>query len=178
MKKICVIQTSLRENSNSDILSEAFIKGAREANNDVTVISLKGKRLEFCHGCLACQKIGHCVIQDDANGIANQVKDCDVIVFATPIYYYEMAGQMKTLLDRMNCLYGTDYQFREVYLLATAAEDEPAVIDRAQNGLDGWVACFPKAKLMGTVFAGGATAPGTIENHHALEETYQLGKTL
>ena len=68
MKKILVISSSLRRNSNSDALAEAFAKGAAEAGNEVETITLKGKELHFCTGCLACQKTQRCVIADDAPG--------------------------------------------------------------------------------------------------------------
>lgn len=74
------------------------------------------------HGC---HKLGHCVIKHDVNDIMAKVLAADVVCWATPIYYYEMSGQMKTLIDRMNAMYTQDYNFREVYLLTTAAENEP-----------------------------------------------------
>lgn len=86
-------------------------------------ISLEGKTIGFGKGCLACQKTQECVIKDDAVNIAKKVKNADVIVFVTPIYYYEMSGQMKTLLDRLNPLYQSDYSFRKVYLIATTADN-------------------------------------------------------
>ncbi|WP_370773157.1 flavodoxin family protein [Faecalibacillus intestinalis] len=123
-KKICVIKTSLRLNSNSDQLADAFIQSAKESGNDVIEISLKDKKIAFCKGCLSCQKLGHCVIDDDANIITEKIKQADVVVWATPIYYYEMSGQMKVMIDRANSLYTSNYQFRDVYLLSTAAENE------------------------------------------------------
>lgn len=110
-KKVLVISTSLRHNSNSETLAGEFAKGAKEAGHEVKEITLRDKNIGFCKGCLACLKLGHCVIQDDAVEIAKQMHDAQVIVFATPIYYYEMSGQMKTMLDRANPLYGTDYAF-------------------------------------------------------------------
>ena len=92
-KKICVIKTSLRLNSNSDQLADAFIQSAKESGNDVIEISLKDKKIAFCKGCLSCQKLGHCVIDDDANIITEKIKQADVVVWVTPIYYYEMSGQ-------------------------------------------------------------------------------------
>lgn len=123
-KKICVIKTSLRLNSNSDQLADAFIQSAKESGNDVIEISLKDKKIAFCKGCLSCQKLGHCVIDDDANIITEKIKQADVVVWVTPIYYYEMSGQMKVMIDRANSLYTSNYQFRDVYLLSTAAENE------------------------------------------------------
>ena len=102
--------------------------------------------------------------------------DADVLVFATPIYYYEMSGQMKTLLDRANPLYGGDYHFTDIYLLTSAAEDEEHVPSRAISGLEGWIECFDRAHLAGTVFAGGVTAPGEITGHPALAKALGMGQ--
>ena len=124
MSKVLVISTSLRLRSNSDILTEWLIQGARDAGHEVEHISLKGKEIRFCIGCLACQKTQTGVQKDDAVWIAEKMKEADTLVFATPIYYYEMSGQMKTLLDRMNPLFPSDYRFRRVYLLLTATEGE------------------------------------------------------
>ena len=110
--------------------------------------------------------------------IVEKMLEADVLVFATPIYYYEMSGQMKTLLDRANPLFPLDYNFREVYLIASAAEDEDTVPQRALSGLEGWVECFPKAKLAGSVFGGGATLAGEIAGSPALEKAYEMGKAI
>ena len=118
------------------------------------------------------------MIADDAIDIAKQMHDAEVIAFATPVYYYEMAGQMKTMLDRANPLYGTDYAFEDVYLLSTAAEAEEGVDSRAISGLEGWIECFERARLAGKVFAGGVVDAGTIKGHKAIEEAYQLGKEI
>lgn len=177
-KNVLVISTSLREGGNSETLADAFIRGAQEAGNQVEKICLYNKTIGFCKGCLACLKSHRCVIHDDGDVIAQKMKEADVLVFATPIYYYEMCGQMKTMLDRANPLYGSDYRFREVYLLATAAEKEQNAVDGAVKGLSGWISCFPKARFAGTVFGGGADAIGTISGNPALEEAYQMGKAI
>jgi len=114
MKKVIVISTSLRRGSNSDMLADQFVEGAKSAGNEVEKISLVGKNIQFCKGCLGCQKLGRCVINDDVNDIMAKVLKADVICWATPIYYYEMSGQMKTLIDRMNAMYEQDYAFRDV----------------------------------------------------------------
>lgn len=103
-KQVLIISTSLRKNSNSEALADAFAKGAQSAGNHVEQVTLRDKALAFCKGCLACQTTGNCVIKDDAVSITEKMCSADVIVFATPIYYYEMSGQMKTLLDRANPL--------------------------------------------------------------------------
>ena len=176
---ILVISTSLRTRSNSDILAESLIKGAKDAGHQVEHISLKDKNIKFCIGCLACQKSQRCVLNDDAVWIAEKVKNADTLVFITPIYYYEMSGQMKTLLDRMNPLYPSDYKFRKIYMLSVAAEDEPGTPQKAVNGLQGWVDCFEKATLAGSLFCGGLTNPGEASQiPDKLEAAYQFGKSL
>lgn len=177
-KKVLIIGTSLRKNGNSATLANAFSQGAEQGGNVVETISLADKTIGFCKGCLACQKTQKCVIFDDANAIVEKMKTADAIVFATPVYYYEMSGQMKTLLDRANPLFSSDYAFRDIYLLTTAADEEEGTDARAINGLEGWIECFPKARLAGTVFAGGVNGVGEIEGHDALKKAYEMGKAV
>ena len=177
-KNVLIISTSLRNNSNSEKLAEAFAEGAKASGNEVEMVSLKNKSIAFCKGCFACQKVGRCVINDDANAITEKILEADVVVWATPIYYYEMSGQMKTMIDRANSLFPRDYKFRDVYLLSAAAEDEPYVDEGAVKGLQGWIDCFEKARFAGKVFAGGVTDPGDIKGSAKLEEAFAMGKAV
>ena len=152
--------------------SAAFAKGAREAGNQVETVYLREKQVGFCKGCIACLNLGHCVIQDDAVEIAAQMHDANVLVFATPVYYYCVSGQLKTMLDRANPLFDTDYAFTKAYLLATAAENAPETFAGTEKAVQGWVDCA----LVGTVFAGGVNGAGEIAGHPALEQAYQMGK--
>lgn len=177
-KDILVISTSPRKGGNSETLADAFIRGAGEAGHKTEKICLYDKTIGFCRGCLACLPSHRCVIRDDADRIVQRMRKADVLVFATPIYYYEMCGQMKTILDRANPLYGSDYQFREAYLLAAAAETDAHTIDGAVTGLTGWIQCFPNACLSGTVFGGGADGIGSIQGSPAITRAYQMGKAV
>ena len=178
MKKILIISTSPRKNSNSESLALAFAEGAKAAGHEVDFVSLRGKTVSFCRGCFVCQKKLRCVIRDDADELCQKALGADVLVFATPIYYYEMSGQLKTLLDRFNPLFPSDYAFTDVYLLSAAAEDEAAVPARAVSGLEGWIACFERARLAGTVFMGGVTAAGENPAHPALGEARRMGQSV
>lgn len=177
-KNVVVISTSLREGSNSEMLAESFAKGAEEAGNSVTFISLKNKKIDFCIGCLSCQKKGSCIIKDDAITIEQAVMNADAVAFSTPIYYYGMSGQMKTLLDRMNSLYSKDYKFRDVYMLSVAAEDEEFTPKRAESGLQSWIDCFENAEMKGTLFCGGMNEPSDIAGTKKLNEAYEMGKII
>lgn len=177
-KNILVISTSPRKGGNSETLADEFARGARETGNRVEKVTLYDKTIEFCKGCLTCVKTQRCVIQDDAAVIVQKMLTADVIVFATPVYYYGMCGQMKTLLDRANPLFSADYRFRDIYLLAAAAEEGDHTVDGTVTGLQGWIDCFEKARLAGTVFAGGVTSVGEIQGHPALQQAYEMGKNV
>ncbi len=174
-KKVLVIGTSPRRNGNSIRLANAFAEGARQVGNEVEIISLAGKNIGFCLGCWACARTGQCAVHDDANEIVEKIRDADVIAFATPIFYYEMSGQMKVLLDRTNALYSSDYRFRDVYLLTTAQSAAPDAPKYAEGGLRGWLKVFNKAQLKGHIFAGGVFEAGEIEGHPELEQARKMG---
>ena len=175
-KNVLIISSSPRKGGNSETLAASFAKGAQDAGNHVETVWLREKQIGFCKGCLACLKAGHCVIKDDAAEIAAKMHDADVLVFATPVYYYSVSGQFKTMLDRANPLYDSDYAFTKAYLLAAAAEDAPETFDGTEKAVKGWVDCFPRCTLAGTVFAGGVNGVGEIAGHPALEQAYQTGK--
>ena len=175
-KKVLIISSSPRKGGNSEMMAASFAKGATEAGHSVETVYLNEKKFGFCKGCLACLKVGHCVINDDAVEIAAKMHDADVLVFATPVYYYSVSGQLKTMLDRANSLYGSDYAFTKVYLLATAAEDETYVVEGATKAVQGWVDCFGRCELVDTVFAGGVNGIGDIAGHPALDKAYQTGR--
>jgi multimeric flavodoxin WrbA len=177
MKKVLIISTSLRNNSNSELLARSFYEGAK-INNDVELITLKDKTINFCKGCLACGKLHKCVIKDDTNEIVDKMCSADVIVWATPVYYYSMSGLMKTMIDRANPLYSRDYKFREVYLLATATEDESYTPEGTIKGVQCWIDCFENVEFKKTLFVGGVTEPGDINNSPKLLEAYEMGFNL
>ena len=93
-KRVLIISSSPRKGGNSETLAAAFAKGVQAAGNQVETVYLREKQVGFCKGCLACLKLGHCVIQDDAVEIAARMHDANVLVFATPVYYYCVSGQL------------------------------------------------------------------------------------
>lgn len=177
-KNVLVIASSLRKNGNSNTLANAFVDGAKASNHNVEIIYLANYNIEFCKGCLSCQTTHQCVIKDDMALILEKMKNADVLAFATPVYFYSMTGQMKTLLDRTNPLYDHDYKFKDIYLLASSADESMQAIDGTIKELSGWIECFENTKLVNTVLANGVTNVNDIVNHDALNKAYQLGKEL
>jgi NAD(P)H-dependent FMN reductase len=173
-KKVFIVSSTMRKGGNSEILADQFEKGAIESGNEVKRINLRDINLKFCVGCLYCQSHDN----DDINSLLKDVQISDVLVFATPIYYYEMSGQLKTFLDRMNPLFPRTNEFKEVYLLATAADGELSATDGAVKGVQGWIDCFDGVSFKGLVFGGNAEAKGDVNNSDAPKRAYQMGKNV
>lgn len=177
-KKVFIVSSTPRSSGNSDILAEEFARGAREAGHSVEKVSLRDIELKFCIGCMRCHERGKCALKDGVNDLLPVIKEADVLVFATPVYYYGMSGQLKTFLDRLNPLYDTDTKFRDVYVLATAAEADESAVDGTVVGVQGWIDCFPGVSIAGVVRGVGAEAVGDVRKTPALAEAYAMGKNI
>lgn len=178
MKNVLIINSTFRKGGNSEALAKQFQKGAEEAGNTVNTVNLRNIDLKFCIGCLSCLKTGKCVHTDGVNDLLPIVKNADVLVFATPVYYYSLCGQLKTFLDRLNPLYGQDNKFKEVYLLTTAADTEKSAMDGTIKAVQGWIDCFNGVNLKGVVYGIGADAIGTVQKTAAFTEAYEMGKSV
>ncbi len=176
MKNVVVISSSLRNGSNSEILAKEFVRGASIKHN-VEYISLKDINFKFCLGCLSCQRTGKCVINDDVRQYLAKISNADILVFATPIYYYSMSGQLKTFLDRLNPLYVKHNNFKEIYLLASCADDSSSAINKTIVALNGWIECFEEVELKGTLLATSTTEPNTLAEEFK-DKAYSLGESI
>ena len=177
-RKVLIVSSSLRKGSNTEILAGEAFKGAKDAGADVEFVTLKDKEIGFCIGCMSCQNTNKCVLNDDMNALREKVKEAESIIYVTPIYYYEMSGQLKTFLDRCNPLYtDKERKFQNIYLITASAESGEAPAERAVNGLKGWIACFDGVAYKGGFNAGGVDEPGAVEG--LIEDTaraYAIGR--
>ena len=178
MKHILILTSSPRKKGNSNTLAEKFARGARDGGNTVETVSVAQMHMEFCRGCMVCNQTNRCVISDDVAEVLAKMAKADVLVFATPVYYYSVSGQLKTFFDRTSPLFTAKYNFRDVYLLASAAENEPETVEGTVKAMQGWLDCYPGTRLAGTVFAGGVDNVGDIAGHKALQEAYHAGKSI
>lgn len=175
-KKVLILSTSPRIDSNSEILANTFLKGARSTGNEVEFIRVSPLKIQYCQGCLKCQEEGICVINDHMSEINEKIKNANVIVFATPIYFYSMSGQMKTLLDRTNPLFNTDYRFTDIYLIATSADGQKDAVEGTVRGIQGWIDCFENVSLKEVIHGGNVTKCNDIkENDILLKKVFDLG---
>jgi multimeric flavodoxin WrbA len=121
-KKVLVLSSSPRRGGNSDLLCDQFILGAQTAGHEAEKIFLKDKKINYCTGCGTCIDRGKsCTQNDDMSEILEKMVTSDVIVMATPVYFYTMCAQMKTLIDR-TCSRYTEISNKEFYFILTAAD--------------------------------------------------------
>lgn len=133
MKNVLIISASPRKNGNSDILCDRFAEGAEESGHKVEKIFLASKNIGYCCGCGVCNTTHKCVQNDDMSEIIDKMIKSDVIVFATPVYFYMMNGQMKTLIDRTVPRY-TEIINKDFYFIMTAADTEKSNLNRTMEG--------------------------------------------
>jgi multimeric flavodoxin WrbA len=143
--KILAISASPRKGGNSDVLCDQFLKGAGEAGHETEKISLSDKRLNPCTGCYGCGKTNACVIQDDMAEILQKLIEADVVVLATPVYFYSMDAQMKMMIDRCLPRY-KEITNKEFYLIVTAADPQHSAADETIAGLRGVFAMSARCK--------------------------------
>lgn len=129
-KKVLILSSSPRRNGNSDLLCNEFMRGAAEAGHQVEKIFLKDKHINYCTGCSVCSMYGKpCPQKDDAAEVVEKMIAADVIVMATPVYFYTMSAQMKTLIDRC-CARYLEIKDKEFYFIIAAAEESVPMMER------------------------------------------------
>lgn len=175
-KNILVISSSYRKGGNSDTLCDEFIKGATEAGNKVEKIFLRDKKINFCLGCGVCNNTHKCVQKDDMAELVDKMVEADVIVLATPVYFYAMNGQLKTFIDRCVPRY-TEISNKDFYYIITAADGRKASVEKVIEGLRGFTLdCLDNAKEKGIIYGLGAWQVGEIKGKSAMKEAYEMGK--
>lgn len=153
-RKILVLSGSPRVGGNSDILCDQFIKGAEESGSLLEKVYVNKQSIAGCMACYACRKSGVCIQKDDMKNILDKMVESDVIVMATPVYFYTMDGQMKTLIDRTLPRY-KEIRNKDFYFIATAAAGKD-LIERTIDGFKGFTDCLTGAHIKGVIYGAGA----------------------
>lgn len=176
VKKLLILSASPRKGGNSDILCDQFMMGAKEAGNQVEKIFLRDKKIGHCVACGTCPSNGgRCIQQDDMAEILDKMIHANVIVMATPVYFFSMNGQMKTLIDRTHPRY-TELSNKEMYFIMTAAVARKDLLERTLEGFRGFTSCLNGAKGKGVIYGTGAWNIGDIKRSPAINEAYEMGK--
>ena len=177
-KKLLVLSWSPRKGGNSDILCDEFIRGAQESGNIAEKIFVCDKKINYCVGCGACSDRGEdCPQKDDMVEIIEKMIDADVIVMATPVYFYSICAQMKTLIDR-TCSAYTKIKNKEFYFIATAADGEIESLERTIECFRGFTDCLPGAKEKDVIYGSGAWHKGEIKGSKSMKDAFEMGKNL
>ena len=178
MKKVLIISSSPRKNGNSDLLAKEFQKGAEEAGNEVEYISLREKKIGYCLACGYCHTHGNvCVQKDDMNEILGKMKEADVYVLASPVYFLNICGQMQTFIDRTYpCFF--ELRNKEMYYILTCTDPGRDSINGAVHGLEGFEICLPNAVRKGIVYGVDNPKHGDIEGKEQMKEAYEMGKNI
>lgn len=177
-KKVLILSSSPRRGGNSDTLCDEFMRGAIEAGNEAEKIFLRDKTIHYCTGCSTCSLHGKpCPQKDDAVDVINRMLEADVIVMATPVYFYTMSAQMKTLIDRCCGLY-TQMTGKEFYFIVSAAEDDKQKMLRTIDTFQGFLDCLENPVAKGTVFGLGVWHVGEIKGNPAMAEAYEMGRSI
>ena len=174
MKNILIISSSPRKNGNSQMLCEQFKRGAEEKGHMVTLVRLMEKIIGFCRACDGCMRNGGtCVLNDDMAEILKLFQKADVIVLATPVYFYGISAQMKTFIDRTYPIW-QHLGKKEVYYIISAGLGED-IIERSLGDLDGFVEHLEEYRIAGRIYATDVMEAGLVKNLDVFEKAYQMG---
>ncbi|HNW97907.1 MAG TPA: flavodoxin family protein [Bacteroidales bacterium] len=176
-KKVLVLSSSPRKGGNSDTLCDQFISGAKEAGHETEKIFLKDKKINYCTGCGVCFEKRKCSQKDDMTEILDKMIAADVIVMATPVYFYTMCGQMKTMIDRC-CARYTGIKNKEFYFIVTAAVKSKQAMERTIDEFRGFTSCLTNPKEKGIIYGTGAWNIGDIKNTDAMNKAFEMGKNI
>lgn len=177
MSNIVVLVGSMRRKGNTATLVSSFAEGAKANGNEVSVVSVADYKVTPCTGCNVCRKTvdKRCCVKDDMAKVFDTLKEADVIVLASPVYFYGISARLKAIIDRLHQPARSELKVKRLGLLLVAADTLPAVFDaiKLQYKL---VLDYFSLTTIGEVFAYGVEAVGDIVGKDILEEAYALGK--
>ncbi len=172
-----ILSASPRRGGNSDLLCDRFLAGAKEAGHTVEKIFLKDKKIGYCTGCGTCFGGKPCPQKDDMAEMLDKMIVARVIVMATPVYFYTMNAQMKTLIDR-TCSRYTEITGKEFYFIMTAADKGSEAMDGTVDSFRRFLSCLDGPKEKGMIKATGVWQTGDIKSSPFLDQAYEMGKKI
>lgn len=174
-KTVLVLSASPRRGGNTDLLCDEFVRGAREAGGDVEKIFLDDYKIDFFHECHE-HSADSVSADDQAPLIIEKMTKADIIVLSSPVYYMNIDGQLKTLMDR--CYRNKGLGGKEFYYITACADAEDSTAETAIFAFRGFVVCLPEPVERGMVKAVGIGRKGAVEQSQYMQEAYNLGKTI
>lgn len=175
-KNVLIISASPRRGGNSDALCDQFLAGALAAGHKAEKVFLRDHKINYCMGCGVCNASHRCVQQDDMAPLIDKMLAADVIVLSTPVYFYSMAAQLKTFIDRCVPRY-TDMSGKEVYFIISAADDSQKNMTSTLEALRGFTRdCLEGTIEKGVLYGTGSWKTGEVKNLPVYRQAYEAGK--
>lgn len=173
--KVLIVSSSPRKEGNSDVLCDRFAKGAAAAGHEIEKIMLRDKKISPCNACYACMETHTCAIKDDMADIFPKLLEADVILLASPVYFYSVSAQMKAVIDR--CMAGhKSLAGKQFYFIITAADPQREAAEGTLAALRGFLRCIPDAQEKGIIYGMGTWDKGDVYRHPSYEHAYEMGK--
>lgn len=177
-KNILILVGSPRKGGNTDILANAFIEGALKAGHEVEKIPLQTYNINGCLGCDFCvRNQGMCVQKDDMQMVYDKLNKADVVVLATPLYFFGFSSQIKAIIDRFYALTSGGLPSKQSVLLAAYASQDSHEIDGLISQYK-MIAAALNWSSLGEICAKGVFQKGDISNHPSIAEANKLGKSI
>lgn len=176
--KIVVLQGSPNLKGSTSILVEEFTRGAKDAGHTVERIDLSTIQVNPCTGCVACGYEGPCVQKDDNQAIKKVILESDMIVFATPLYYYSMSAQLKIVIDRF-CSYNSSLTRKHMKsaLITVAWNSDNWTFDALESHYQTLVR-YLSFQDQGMILGRGCGSPSMTRGSSYMRQAYELGKSL
>lgn len=176
--KMVVLQGSPNKKGSTFILADCFRQGAEAAGHTVEMIDVAHAKIHPCTGCVHCGYEGPCVQKDDVESIRKKILGADMLVFATPLYYYGMSAQLKTLIDRF-CAFNSSIQRKGMKsALLTVAWNSDSWTFEALEAHYKTLVRYLNLTDMGMVLGYGCGTPSMTEHSKFPQQAYQLGNRL
>ncbi|MGN0971013.1 MAG: flavodoxin family protein [Aristaeellaceae bacterium] len=177
-KKVLILSGSPRRGGNSDLMCDEFARGAAESGHEVEKIRVAAKKIAPCSACYFCREHhGQCVHQDDMAEVLQKMIDADVLVLASPVYFYAIDAQLKAVIDRTVARW-LEVKNKEFYYIVTMADEDPASADTTLACLRGYADCVEGAVEKGVIVAGSVYEPGRVKGMPAMADAYTMGKNV
>lgn len=177
-KKVLILSGSPRKGGNSDLLCDRFAAGASDAGHSVEKIRIAEKDVHPCIACYHCRDNGgECVFRDDMADILQKMIDADVLVLASPVYFYSVCAQLKSVIDRTVARW-LEVRDKEFYYIVTMADEEAVSAETTLACLRGYTDCVEGAVEKGVIIGGGVYEKGEINAHAAMRQAYEMGKAV
>lgn len=178
MKKVLILSGSSRQGGNSDCLCDELMRGAQEAGHCVEKVTVSQKNIHPCLACYYCKENqGECVFKDDMTELLSKMIEADVLVLASPVYFYSIDAQLKTVIDRSVARW-QEVKNKEMVYIITMADEEESSADTTLACFRGYADCIENAVEKGVLIAGGVYKAKEVLATDYMQQAYKMGKEL